>query len=256
MMRFASLGSGSGGNALLVESGDTLILLDCGFGLADATARLARAGREPADIDAIIVTHEHDDHVGGVGRLARRHELPVYLTYGTLAALDRERSTLPDAFLFDGHSSFAIGDIEVQPFPVPHDAREPVQFVLGDGAARLGVLTDIGAPTPHVAQVLSGLEALVLECNHDRAMLEAGPYPPILKDRIGGPFGHLENAAAARLLGELDRSRLQHVIAAHLSQQNNTAALARAALAGVLGCETEWIGVATQDEGFGWRQIL
>ena len=219
-------------------------------------ARLARAGREPADIDAIIVTHEHDDHAGGVGRLARRHELPVYLTYGTLAALDRERSTLPDAFLFDGHSSFAIGDIEVQPFPVPHDAREPVQFVLGDGAARLGVLTDIGAPTPHVAQVLSGLEALVLECNHDRAMLEVGPYPPMLKDRIGGPFGHLENAAAAQLLGELDRSRLQHVIAAHLSQQNNTAALARAALAGVLGCETEWIGVATQDEGFGWRQIL
>jgi len=255
MMRFASLGSGSGGNALLVESGGTLILLDCGFGLADTTARLARAGREPGDIDAIIVTHEHEDHAGGVARLARRHELPVYLTYGTLAALGGDRGALPDAVLFDGHSGFAIGDIEVQPFPVPHDAREPVQFVLGNGAARLGVLTDIGTPTAHVAQMLSGLEALVLECNHDRAMLDAGPYPPPLKDRVGGPFGHLENAAAARLLGELDRSRLQHVMAAHLSQQNNTPALARVALAGALGCEPEWIGVATQDEGFGWRQI-
>ncbi len=254
-MRFASLGSGSGGNALLVESGDTLILLDCGFGLADTTARLARAGREPGDIDAIIVTHEHEDHAGGVARIARRHELPVYLTYGTLAAIGRDRGALPDAVLFDGHSSFAIGDIEVQPFPVPHDAREPVQFVLGNGAARLGVLTDIGTPTAHVAEMLSGLEALVLECNHDRAMLDSGPYPPPLKDRIGGPFGHLENAAAARLLGELDRSRLQHVIAAHLSQQNNTPALARAALAGALGCESEWIGVATQDDGFAWRQI-
>jgi len=256
MMRFASLGSGSSGNALLVQAGHTLILLDCGFGLADASARLARLGLEPGDIDAIIVTHEHEDHAGGVARLARRHELPVYLTYGTMAALGRDRAALPETVLIDGHASLAIGDIEVRPYPVPHDAREPVQFVLGDGAARLGVLTDIGAPTPHVAQMLSGLEALVLECNHDRAMLEGGPYPPMLKDRIGGPFGHLENAAAARLLGELDCGRLQHVVAAHLSQQNNTPALARAALAGALGCESDWIGVATQEEGFAWRQIL
>jgi phosphoribosyl 1,2-cyclic phosphodiesterase len=255
-MRFASLGSGSGGNALLVEAGNTLILLDCGFGLAEVTARLARIGLGPGDIDAIIVTHEHEDHAGGVARLARRHELPVYLTYGSMAALGRDRAALPETVVIDGHAPFAIGDIEVRPFPVPHDAREPVQFVLGDGAARLGVLTDIGAPTPHVAQMLSGLEALVLECNHDRAMLEAGPYPAMLKDRIGGPFGHLENAAAARLLGELDCSRLQHVIAAHLSQQNNSPELARAALAGALGCEAGWIGVATQEEGFAWRQIL
>ncbi|MDH3286658.1 MAG: MBL fold metallo-hydrolase [Betaproteobacteria bacterium] len=255
-MRFASLGSGSGGNALLVEAGNTLILLDCGFGLAEVTARLARIGLVPGDIDAIIVTHEHDDHAGGVARLVRRHELPVYLTYGTLAALGGDRAALPEAVLIDGHAPFAIGDIEVQPYPVPHDAREPVQFVLADGAARLGVLTDVGAPTPYVAQMLSGLEALVLECNHDRAMLEASAYPATLRERIAGRFGHLENAAAAQLLGELDCSRLQHVIAGHLSQQNNTPELARAALAGALGCEAEWIGVATQDEGFTWRQIL
>ncbi len=256
MMRFASLGSGSGGNALLVEAGNTRILLDCGFGLAAVTARLARIELVPGDIDAIIVTHEHDDHAGGVARLVRRHELPVYLTYGTLAALGRDRAALPEAVLIDGHVPFAIGDIEVRPYPVPHDAREPVQFVLGDGAASLGVLTDVGAPTPYVAQMLSGLEALVLECNHDRAMLEASAYPATLRERIAGRFGHLENAAAAQLLGELDCSRLQHVIAAHLSQQNNTPELARAALAGALGCEAEWIGVATQEEGFAWRQIL
>ncbi|UCF75332.1 MAG: MBL fold metallo-hydrolase [Betaproteobacteria bacterium] len=255
-MRFASLGSGSSGNALLVESRNTLVLLDCGFGLADVTARLARIGLDPGDIDAIIVTHEHEDHAGGVARLARRHELPVYLTYGTVAALARDRAALPETVEIDGHTVFAIGDIEVQPYPVPHDAREPVQFVLGDGAVRLGVLTDIGAPTLHVAQMLSGLEALVLESNHDRAMLEGGPYPPVLRDRIGGQFGHLENADAARLLGELDRTRLQHVIAAHLSKQNNTPELARAALAGALGCEPDWIGVATQEDGFAWRQIL
>ncbi|KPK18081.1 MAG: MBL fold metallo-hydrolase [Betaproteobacteria bacterium SG8_41] len=255
-MRFASLGSGSSGNALLVESRNTLVLLDCGFGLADVTARLARIGLDPGDIDAIIVTHEHEDHAGGVARLARRHELPVYLTYGTVAALPRDRAALPETVEIDGHTAFAIGDIEVQPYPVPHDAREPVQFVLGDGAVRLGVLTDIGAPTLHVAQMLSGLEALVLESNHDRAMLEGGPYPPVLRDRIGGQFGHLENADAARLLGELDRTRLQHVIAAHLSKQNNTPELARAALAGALGCEPDWIGVATQEDGFAWRQIL
>jgi phosphoribosyl 1,2-cyclic phosphodiesterase len=256
MMRFASLGSGSGGNALLIEAGNTLILLDCGFGLAEVTGRLARIGLGPGDIDAIIVTHEHEDHAGGVVRFARRHELPVYLTYGTMAALGRDRTALPEAALIDGHAPFAIGDIEVRPFPVPHDAREPVQFVLGDGAARVGVLTDIGAPTPHVAEMLSGLEALVLECNHDRTMLEAGPYPAMLKDRIGGPFGHLENDAAARLLSGLDCSRLQHVIAAHLSQQNNTPELARAALAAALECESDWIGVATQNDGFAWRQLF
>lgn len=254
-MRFASLGSGSSGNALLIEAGATRILLDCGFGITEINIRLARIGLAAADLDAVLVTHEHDDHGGGVARLARRFDLPVYLTYGTLSALGGDGAAMPEVALIDGHTPFPIGDIEVRPYPVPHDAREPVQFVLGDGAVSLGVLTDAGETTPHIAHMLSGLEALVLECNHDREMLANGPYPAPLKERIAGRYGHLDNDAAARLLQELDCSRLQHLIAAHLSQQNNTPELARAALARALGCEPEWVGAATQAEGFPWREI-
>jgi phosphoribosyl 1,2-cyclic phosphodiesterase len=255
MMRFASLGSGSQGNGLIVEAGSTRILLDCGFSLGETVSRLGRLGMAPDELDAIVVTHEHDDHVGGVARLAAKYELPVYLTYGTLTALDGARAMLHDVTVIDSHSATAIGDIEVQPYPVPHDAREPAQFVFGDGAVRLGVLTDVGTPTPHIRSMLSGVDALVLECNHDPALLASGPYPQWLKRRIGGRQGHLDNAAAAELLGGLDCSRLQHVVAAHLSQQNNTADLARAALAGALNCAPEWIGIATQDGGFDWLGI-
>lgn len=255
-MRFASLGSGSKGNALLIESGSTRILLDCGFGLSEVKARLSRLGVAPDELDAIIVTHEHDDHGGGVPRLAARHDLPVYLTHGTLAALGVERSAMPDAILIDTVTPFAIGGLEVRPYTVPHDAREPVQFVLSDGAARLGVLTDTGRLTPHIARSLSGVDALVLECNHDLDMLMNGPYPASLKHRVAGRMGHLANAAAAELLQAIDCSRLQHLIAAHLSETNNAPHLARAALAGALSCEESWIGIATQDEGFAWRGIL
>ena len=141
-------------------------------------------------------------------------------------------------------------------FPVSSSAaREPVQFVISDGAQRLGVLTDVGASTAHVEAALSGCDALVLECNHDLAMLWSGGYPKWLKERIAGPFGHLDNGASERLLAALDRSRLKHVLCAHLSQQNNRADLASAALARALGCEPAWIGVATQDDGFGWRDL-
>lgn len=254
-MRFASLGSGSQGNALVVEAGRTRVLLDCGFGLRDTEARLARHGLGPDDLDAIIVTHEHDDHVGGVSRLARKHEIPVYLTYGTLMALDGARSGIAQITIIDSHTPFAIGDIEVRPYPVPHDAREPAQFVFSNGKVRLGVLTDTGSSTPHIENMLSGLEALVLEYNHDRDLLAQGSYPPYLKQRIGGRFGHLDNGAAAQLLASLDCSRLQHLIAAHLSQQNNTPELARMAAAQALNCAPEWIGVADQQSGFGWRDI-
>ena len=254
-MRFASLGSGSQGNGLVVEAGGTRLLLDCGFGLRDTEARLARHGLGADDLDAIIVTHEHDDHVGGVSRLARKHEIPVYLTYGTLMALDGAHSGIAQITIIDSHTPFAIGDIEVRPYPVPHDAREPAQFVFSDGKVRLGVLTDTGSSTPHIESVLSGLEALVLEYNHDRDLLAQGNYPPSLKQRIGGRFGHLDNGTAAQLLASLDCSRLQHLIAAHLSQQNNTPELARMAAAQALNCAPEWIGVADQQSGFGWRDI-
>jgi phosphoribosyl 1,2-cyclic phosphodiesterase len=253
-MRFASLGSGSRGNGLLVEAGATRILVDCGFPLRDAVARLARLGLAPGDVAAIVVTHEHGDHIGGVFRLASRYGIPVWMTHGTLNA-SAGRAEALRIEVFDSHAPFRIDDLQVLPFPVPHDAREPVQFVFSDGRLRLGVLTDIGEATPHVEAMLSGCDALVLECNHDARMLRDGDYPPALKQRIAGRYGHLENRAAARLLARLDTSRLQHIIAAHLSQQNNTVESARAALAAVLGCAAEWIGVADQDGGLDWRSL-
>jgi phosphoribosyl 1,2-cyclic phosphodiesterase len=254
-MRFASLGSGSDGNGLVFECGDTRILIDCGFGLNDTVIRLGRLGLGGADIDAILVTHEHDDHVGGVARLARKFDIPVYLSYGTLMAVGESRGMVPQVNVIDSHTPFVIGDVEVFPFPVPHDSREPTQFVLGDGDRRFGMLTDAGMSTPHIEQMLSGLDALVLECNHDLDMLMGGAYPPSLKQRISGRLGHLANDASAALLKALDTSRLKHCVAAHLSRQNNTAALARAALSSALSCEAQWIAVATQDEGFSWLDV-
>jgi phosphoribosyl 1,2-cyclic phosphodiesterase len=254
-MRFASLGSGSEGNGLVVEAGGTRVMIDCGFGVRDAATRLGRLGLEPGSLDAILVTHEHSDNVGGVAAFAARHRIPVWATFGTLAASNGRLDGMDRVHGFDSHDSFAIDALTIAPFPVPHDAREPVQFVIGDGARRLGVLTDLGAPTAHVEAMLSGCDALVLETNHDLELLWGGDYPKWLKERIGGPFGHLDNGAAGRLLAALDRTRLQHVIAAHLSQHNNRTALARAALARALGCAEDWVGVATQDSGFDWRSL-
>ncbi|MFO1412381.1 MAG: MBL fold metallo-hydrolase [Burkholderiales bacterium] len=252
-MRFASIGSGSEGNGLVVEAGGTRILIDCGFGVRDTAKRLARLGIEPDSLSAIIVTHEHSDHVGGVPAFATRHGIPVWLTFGTLSAVSERMAGCPHVYGFDSHDAFAIGDLEVLPFPVPHDAREPVQFVVSDGDHRLGILTDIGVVTPCVRESLDRCDALVLECNHDPDMLAGSSYPHSLKQRIAGRFGHLPNEDAAELLASLDTSRLQHVIAAHLSQQNNTPERARAALAGALACAADWIGIADQGDGFAWR---
>jgi phosphoribosyl 1,2-cyclic phosphodiesterase len=257
-MRFASIGSGSEGNGLVVEAGATRVMLDCGFALRETVSRLARIGLVPSDLAGIIVTHEHGDHGAGVFPLARRFGIPVWLTHGTLTALREFGSnveTKAGVELIDSQAEFAIGGLQVQPFTVPHDAREPLQYVLSDGARRLGVLTDTGSSTAHIEASLSGCDALVLECNHDLDMLMNGDYPPALKARIAGGFGHLHNGASAAILAALDRRRLKHVIAAHLSQKNNTPKLARAALSAVLGCEPEWVSVASQEEGFGWRDL-
>jgi len=252
-VRFASIGSGSEGNGLVVEVGGTRILIDCGFGVRDTVARLARIGVEPETLDAILVTHEHNDHVGGVPAFAARYDIPVWLTFGTIAVMGERFEGVAQVYGFDSHDVFTVGDLEVRPFPVPHDAREPVQFVVSDGTHRLGLLTDIGGSTPFVEASLSGCHALVLECNHDLELLAGSDYPYSLKQRISGRFGHLHNEAAAALLAALDTSRLQHIIAAHLSQQNNTPAKARAALAGALRCAEDWVGIADQSTGFGWR---
>lgn len=253
MLRFASIGSGSEGNGLVVESGRTRVLIDCGFGVREAAARLARLGLAPADLSGILVTHEHSDHVGGVAAFAARHDIPVWVTFGTLDVVGERMACVPRVYGFDAHDVFAIGELEVRPFPVPHDARDPVQFVLTDGSTRIGVVTDLGVVTPHVAASVSRCHALVLECNHDEAMLAGGRYPYPLKQRIAGRYGHLCNDAAAGLLRAIDTTHLRHVVAAHLSAENNTPALARHALSGALGCAPEWIGIADQANGFAWR---
>ncbi|MBI3902891.1 MAG: MBL fold metallo-hydrolase [Nitrosomonadales bacterium] len=254
-MRFASLGSGSEGNALVVQAGRTCVLMDCGFTLSETEVRMARLGLTANDISAIVVTHEHGDHIAGVARLARKHAIPVWLTHGTRQAQGAAWDDLPQLAEISPQHSFSIGDLQVQPYAVPHDAAEPVQYVFSDGAKRLGVLTDTGYATPHIEAVLSGCDALVLECNHDAAMLAGGDYPYSLKQRVGGRYGHLNNAEAAALLARLDNRHLQHVAAAHLSRKNNTRELAVAALSAVLGCKQDWIAVATQKEGLDWREI-
>ena len=229
-------------------------MLDCGFGLRETVARLHSLGRCPADLAGILVTHEHGDHVAGVFRLARKYGLSVWLTHGTWSACRQHDDGL-DLRIIDSHRSFSLGGLEIQPFPVPHDAREPVQYVFSAGDCRLGVLTDVGELTPHLCAMLTACDGLVVECNHDAAMLARSAYPPSLKKRIAGRYGHLENSTAAALLRQIDCSRLQHLVAAHLSERNNSPELAVSALVEVLGCDREWVGVATQESGFSWREL-
>lgn len=255
MIRFASLGSGSAGNALLVESDATCLMIDCGFGQRETLRRLARLGRQPEDVSGILVTHEHGDHVGGVFPFARRYGLPVWLSHGTYVAC-RSLAEGVDVRIVDSHLSFRIEAIEIQPFPVPHDAREPIQFIFSDGVRRLGLLTDVGHVTRHIRDVLCGVDALILEFNHDTDLLAASSYPVSLQRRIAGRLGHLDNLTAADLLREIDCSRLQHLVAAHLSETNNSPMLARQAVVTALGSGEERIGLACQEGGFSWRQIV
>lgn len=254
-MRFGCLGSGSKGNAWLVEAGDTRILIDCGFGPRETARRLARLGVDLASLSAILITHEHSDHARGAAALAERARCPVWLTHGSRTVLAAQDAAPLSTRILGGHEHFAVGDLEITPYPVPHDAREPVQFVFSDGAHRFGLLTDAGHVTAHMEAMLTDCDALALECNHDLDMLAAGGYPAALKRRILGRYGHLDNAAAAALLGRIAGPRLRHVVAAHLSAENNMPALARAALAGALGCSEDWIGVADQENGLDWREL-
>ncbi len=252
-MRFASLGSGSKGNATLVEAGDTRVLVDCGFSCVQAEKRLARLNLEADQLDAILVTHEHSDHIAGVARLSRRYGLPVWMTAGTHAV--HKGGELASWHCINSHQAFEVGSLKVQPFPVPHDAREPCQFVFSDGERRLGLLTDVGSITPHMIAALSRLDALILECNHDPAMLAAGPYPFSLKQRVGGPYGHLSNAQAAELLSKIDTAGLQHLVAAHISEKNNLPQLAFDYLTTAAGENIGAVLIANQPDGMPWLRI-
>jgi phosphoribosyl 1,2-cyclic phosphodiesterase len=259
MMRFCSLGSGSTGNATLIEGHGglttTRVLVDCGFSLRELERRLALKGLAACDIDAVFVTHEHGDHVGCALTLARKHRVPLFTSRGTWRAIGAPE--LPDGLLHFARDlvPIAMGDLELTPYTVPHDAHEPLQLRASDGAVRLGVLTDVGSITPHLIAQLKTCHALLLECNHDRTMLANSSYPASLKARIGGKLGHLANDTAAQILAECLHGGLQHLVAAHLSERNNRPDLARAALSAVVGGRPEDVLVADPALGFDWLAV-
>ncbi|CAN7484985.1 MBL fold metallo-hydrolase [Acidovorax sp. LjRoot129] len=258
MLRFKNLGSGSTGNATVVEgrSGTQVrrLLIDCGFGIRQLQGRLAQAQLQIEDLDAVFITHEHSDHIGCAQAVALRYGIPVWMSQGTHAALgqpdfgDRLR-------IAHDMAPIDLGEFEARPFTVPHDAREPLQLRCSDGAAHLGVLTDLGHASEHVLQQLAGCHALMIEANHDPALLEASRYPLFLKRRVGGPYGHLANLATADILRAVRHPGLHTVVAAHLSAKNNAPSIAQEALAPALDWPVEAITVASPVTGTAWLAV-
>ena len=251
-MRFASLGSGSKGNATLVRAGDTLVMVDCGFSLRETTRRLGRLGVEPDDLDAILVTHEHSDHCAGVASLSRKHRLPVYLTHGT--ASTGRCADSHQLYCFDSEAEFTVGSLVVKAVTVPHDAVEPCQYRFSSGQHTLGILTDLGTVTPHVLDHYRECHSLLLEFNHDLAMLQAGAYPPHLKRRVGGDWGHLNNQQAAELVRQLGGTPEGYLVVAHISENNNSRQKAEQALLSVID-NLDRVVWAGQGGGFGWLSV-
>jgi len=254
VLRFASLGSGSRGNATLIQAGSTCLLLDNGFSLRELEQRLVRFSLHPGDIDAVLVTHEHGDHIKGIGPLVRKYQIPVWMTHGTWR--NAPCGEVPELRLFGSHTpAFFVGDIEVTPYAVPHDAREPTQFTFSYESLRLGILTDAGSFTPHVLDAIEQVDGLLLECNHDTQMLRDGPYPPRLQARVGGDYGHLSNHQAAQLLSRIRHQRLQHLVIGHLSEKNNCPQLARQTLAAVSDDLDARISLLCQAGGNTWFEL-
>ncbi len=252
MSRFASLGSGSRGNGTVVEIGGQRILVDCGFTLKQAEARLARLGLKAAELTAILVTHEHADHIGGVGALAYKYGIPVHASFGTLQS-GRRAVPIVGGQPINAHSTFLVGDVEVQPVVVPHDAREPTQFVFRHDGVSIGVVSDLGCVTPFVVEQFSALDALLMESNYDEAMLVRGRYPERVKRRIASDLGHLSNRQAAGFLDAVAHDGLR-VVVGHVSEENNHPDLLTetfAALAERVGS----LAFATQDDGVGWTAV-
>lgn len=252
-MRFCSIGSGSKGNGTLIQQGKTTILIDNGFTLKELEFRLAQKGLTALDLSAILITHEHADHIKGVGPLSRKYRIPVYCSHGT--ALHEGLGKIPSLVVIDSHADFVIGELIVTPVVVPHDAREPTQFVVSSGVAKFGILTDLGSLTPFIISQYNGCHAMLVETNHDVAMLRSGPYPPKLKVRVEGNLGHLNNQQAFQFLTQVDCSQLQHVVATHISEQNNKVEFALDAICRALEWRQDQVIVANQKQGFDWRLI-
>jgi len=233
-LRVCLLASGSKGNSLFIKSGESRILIDAGLSGREIENRLAQIGEEASDLNAILVTHEHRDHVTAVGPLARRYNLPVYVHSQTFASMPSP-GRLDQLNEFDVASRFTLRDIEISPFPITHDASEPVGFIIDTSEGRIGVATDLGIATRLVADRLKQCRVLVLESNHDEEMLRDGPYPWHLKQRIRGNHGHLSNTAAGELLETLLWDGTEAVFLAHLSETNNDPQLAHHVAHSVLG---------------------
>ena len=258
MLRFRSLASGSSGNATLVEASSgagapTRVLIDCGLGVRQLAQRLAQAGLGVEDIDALFITHEHGDHVGCALTLSARHRIPLWTSQGTWQAAAGARHEACSNVTADGQS-VTIGALQISPFTVPHDAREPLQLRCTDGARTLGILTDLGHVTPHALACLAGCHALLLESNHDPEMLAQSSYPDFLKRRVGGALGHLSNAQASAALSALRHAQLSTVVAAHLSERNNRIPLVQDGFAQALGCAAADVQVSTR-AGLGWLTV-
>ncbi|PID61210.1 MAG: MBL fold metallo-hydrolase [Gammaproteobacteria bacterium] len=253
MLAVAALGSGSSGNAILLKSRETTLLVDCGFTMKELVARMAGLGVSPTGIDGVLVSHEHGDHVKGAGPLSRRFDLPVYCTHGTWRQSRDNRFARVE--LFHAHEPFTIGDIIVDPFPTPHDAAESCQFVFESGGTRFATVTDLGMTTPHVKAKLAGINGLVVECNYDEHMLRTGPYPPSLQARIRSSYGHLGNVQAAELLAELDHAHLYHILLGHLSEKNNTGEVARETICATVRERQERIAVLSQHHASDWFEL-
>jgi phosphoribosyl 1,2-cyclic phosphodiesterase len=257
-LRFCSLGSGSSGNATLLEviegTHTTRLLIDCGMPYKHLDTRLAQRGLAFRDLDAVFVTHEHSDHVGCARQLALQESLLLIMSRGTYAAIGSPDLAGRIQFAFDGEP-IALKDIRLQPFTVAHDAKEPLQLTATDGDKRFGLLTDLGHVTPYVVQQMQNLDAVVLEFNHDEAMLQASKYPPFLKQRIAGDYGHLSNQQSVGLLQAISHMGLRHVIAAHLSEQNNTPELVQELLSTALQDLNCSAITADAESGFDWIEL-
>ncbi|NVM22755.1 MAG: MBL fold metallo-hydrolase [Desulfobacterales bacterium] len=221
MTSICILASGSKGNAIYVSNDKTAILLDAGLSGIEIERRLHSRGINADSLDAIVVSHEHTDHIHGVGVLSRRFRLPVYINEPTLAASGDQLGPIHETRRFHRGIAFCIGSLSLHPFTVSHDAAEPVGFTIQDGGAKIGISTDLGVATQLVRHHLMGCTMVVLEANHDLKMLEEGPYPWEVKQRIRSRHGHLSNEASRDLLGEISHSALRHVVLAHISETNN-----------------------------------
>jgi len=247
-VRFSSLGSGSRGNSTLVQQGETLLMIDNGFSTKETDKRMARFGVTGEQISAILVTHEHADHLGGVARYARRYDIPVWASHGTAKMM----KGVEDVQCFNSHQSFELGAFLVEPVLVPHDAREPTQFVFKSNELKLGVMTDTGSITQHMVEALTGCDALLLECNYDRDMLLNGAYPDSLKRRVVGDWGHLDNLQSVELLNQLETEKLQHLVLAHVSEKNNSHELVLDCVSSAIQCDRARLKVIDQDDGLDW----